>query len=1313
MSTTKGERIKLIPVSLKEAALDSPSFRTAVWHIHEQVDAVERWIDLYVKAGHRLSNDADSMQETINMLLGRSFPTFITQNIIDHDYTLTAMMSYSEGLRIFWSNFIKCIKGMEKNVTEQLEILHRKEIRQYKDIKRIFDSAQSRFDTLVSRYASQSKTKEPSALREDAFQLYEARRQYVKASFDLCVVTVSLKHALDRTIIQAFSDQWLMFGHDINETGNSPYSGIADDLRRIRKWSDQMKAPMKILFKELSMTRRDLEGLVLYEISPPRELSEYSSWTVSNPAVVMDKTGSPSMPGSSMSNERASVIDIQTMDSEKHGWLFLRTYVGKPTRQVWVRRWVFVKDGIFGWLVQSPNRTYVEESDKIGVLLCNVKPSTAEDRRFCFEVTTKDATIVFQAESQRDLASWLGIFEIAKRKALESSNVADTDKAFALIPPLPEFASTVQTSADTELSHERHESLPVHARTSLDLNRAATKRANAPAPTLQALITAGQSIAGQHAPQNFISGADRLFDEIVPPLTSLAPTTLANNPLATSMTKTAIVAHATMPPVDFPNGLTANIWGSVNWAARQILDDASKENDKKAELKTVVSLEPPQEEGSMSPVVLQQLYDNRTYPAFYPYELKVQDAQLRSIFSDVSLDENVVMVFRGVWNSKTSHEFSGRAYVTQKRIYLYANNGDMIFIHHRSLGDIVSVRGESSQNFDSFYIDCKDGEEISAKTYLDSGRLIQHRFQLLIDNFNSPTALELEALLQKLREAKVTATGSMSDGWDDMPTSLAEDENADPLAVAIRDRPIALDRGLLSPAKQLPERKVRSNVKLPEQPVEYDLSKTMDRQVYLQEFDISAKALFHLLFGDKSLIFQSLYYGSGAVNVHQSPWIRLSGRNMEREFSFETASTIVRGWSRKQNIRCFQKIERMEDYLLYVVADTHTPWNLPSADLYSQINRYVISYMSKSSCKLTIWTSTEWTISSPLIKGTVYLLLSVEVRLTCLLAFVQGPALDDLAGDAETLGMLINSDVRKLGVRGRTSKSIQLYGQVGKSTVPLEMTLRDREILPLQDKGRRMILFSRRSFVYLVIRSVYRLLELGISNILVILFRASQSVLSFADAHLLLLAIAIGSVVLNVFLSTRSTVAFWTERRVYNTLNQIGVRPNGILAKAVYLKDLNDYISDGIGLAVNPTGSCYSKFRSLSEFLTPDSPIEFVDSSYTNDITQEVARRVWIARQKAGIERHQHIVALRVISKMEEELVSAEWSNWLQSEHMRCVELLSRETLLNRDAGLNAMVPGTPDEGNMNVNATDWETIIREYCQSCNDEFHNCQRGLI
>ncbi|KAK9365979.1 hypothetical protein V1509DRAFT_312402 [Lipomyces kononenkoae] len=1297
MTTPKDEGITLIPVSLKEAALDSPSFRTAAWHIHEQIDAVERWIDLYVKAGHRLSNDADGMQETINMLLGRSFPTFITENVIDHDYTLTAMMSYSDGLRIVWSNFIKSVKGMEKNVIEQLENLQRKEIRQYKDIKRVFDSTQSRYDSLVSRYASQSKTKEPSALREDAFQLYEARRQYVKTAFDLCLVTVSLKHAIDRTIIHAFSDQWLMFGHDINESSNSPYSAIAHNLRRIRKWCDQMRGPMKTLFKELSMTRRDLEGLVLYEISPPRELSEYSTWTVSNPAVVKDNNGNPTIPGSPVSShEHASVIDAQTADSEKHGWLFLKTYVGKPARQVWARRWVFVKDGLFGWLVPSPNRTYVEESDKIGVLLCNVKPSTAEDRRFCFEITTKDTTIMFQAESQKDLASWLGVFETAKRKALESYNVADTDRAFAIIPSFAEFASTVQTSADTELSHERHESVPVHARTSLDLNRSATKRVNTTTPALQALITAGQTFAGQHASQNFLTGADKLFDEIPAPLTSLAPTTLANNPLVTSMTKTAIVAHATIPEASFPNGLTANIWGSVNWAARQdIVEDETKENDNNIELKRAAS-PVPQEGGAASPIVLQELYDNRTYPAFYPYELKVQDAQLRSIFPNVSLDEVVVMVFRVVWNSKTSHEFSGRIYVTQNHTYQYANNGDMIVIRHRSLGDIVSVRGESNQNFDFVYVDFKDGTVMSSKAYLDSGRLIQYRLQLLINNFNSATPLELEALLQKLNDAMVTATGPSFDGWDDVPTPLAEEDQADPFAIAARDRPVALDRALLSPAKQLPERSVKTKLKLPGQPVEYDLSKTMDRQVFSQEYDLSAKALFHVLFGDKSVIFQSLYYGSGAANVHQSPWIHISGRNLERELSFETTSTIVRGWTRKQNIRCFQKIERMEDYLLYVVVDTHTPWNLPAADIYSQINRYVISYLSKSKCKLIIWSSTEWTISSPVIK-----------------AFVQGPALDDLAGDAETLGKLINSDVRGLGVHGRTSKSIQLYGQVGKSTEPVDMTMKESDILPLQDKGRRMIFFSRRSFAYLVFKSVYRLLELGITNILVILFRVMGKVLSLGDGNWLLLAVGLGSALLNIYLVHRSTVAFWTERRAYNTLNQIGVKPNGILAKAVYLKDLNEYISNGTALAVNPASACYSKFRSLSEFLTPDSPIEFVDPSYSNDITQEAARRIWMARQKAGIERHQHIVALRVISKMEEELVSAEWSNWLQSERMRCIELLSRETLLNKDAGLSAMVVGKPDEGNMNMTASDWEKVIREYCQSCDDEFNSGHHGLI
>ncbi|KAK9479341.1 hypothetical protein V1514DRAFT_278753 [Lipomyces japonicus] len=1313
--------IKLIPVGLKEAALDSPSFRTAAWHVHEQIENVERWIELYCKAGNRLSNDIDTMQESINLLLGRSFPSFITENIIDHDYTLTAMKSYSEGIRIYWSNFIKCVKGMEKNVIEQLENLHRKEMRHYKEIKRNFDNAQARYDNLLSRYASQSKSKEASALREDAFQLYESRKLYVKSSFDLCISTIALKNAIDKTIIHAFSDQWLMIGHDINESTNSAYNGVANDLRRIRKWSDIMETSMRVLFRELNVTRKELESLVIQEISPPRDLSEYSSWTISS---------SNSVPNSPVMQEleHASVIDAQTLDSEKHGWLFLRTWTGKPARQVWVRRWVFVKNGIFGWLVQSPNRDYVEESDKIGVLLCNVKLCTQEDRRFCFEITTKDTTIILQAETQQELANWIKIFDAAKRKALESPSATDTDQAFSIIPPIPEFANTVQTSADTELSHERHDSNPgSYVSPSLDLTRAAPKRQNVPTPALQALITAGQTIAGQHSSaQNFISGADKLFDEIIPSSTSLAPTTLANNPLSTGMTKTAIVAHATTPPSNVPNGLTANTWGSVNWANRQDLSDYS-ENDlnKKSKEKNVSTVQIPKvivaapDDGEKKLIQddttsterhdenMTELYATRTYPPYLPYELKVQDAQLRTLFPDVDINEPVVMVFRAVFSGNASQEFSGRIYVTPSRIYLYANNGGMVLVKHRSLGTVVSVRGQAADNYDDFFAEFQDGTELAGKTFLEPGKLLQYRFQFLVNNFKSANPLPLDVLLRRLLEAKVHLEGSNYEGWDDTPSPLGEYEVSDLADEPVENRvPVALDKGLLGQSQKPLVVQARNKIKLPDKPMTYDLSATMAKLAFSQEFELSAKALFHMLFGDKSTIFQRLNIAGGATGLQQSPWIHLNGRRLERELVFETSTIFVKGISSKRQIHNVQKIEKMDDYLLYVICETRTPWNLPFSDSFLQVSRYVISYVSKSTCRLSVWTNTEWTVYWPAVE-----------------ALLQRSALGDLENQAKTLGLLIPSYVRKLGSKGRTSKAIQLYGQVGKSTAPV--TISPADVQPLNSRQQSFLFkFSQRSFAYVLIVSFLGKFYDWAGQVLIGTTRVGKQVGKIFSAHWVLIFVATISILANVFLGTRSTIAYWTERRANYLMDQIGVKPNGILAKAIYLQDLNGFINNGTEIAVDPEGLCYSKFRSLTESFTPDLQLELSNPIYSSSFTQETARRIWKARQKAGIERHQHVVAIRVISRIEEELIRAEWENWLHGEQITCKQLRAN---LNHEQSFVTSLAGKEQHDKIKKdkldksenlggdvgeeNDQDIEKLIENYCNSCSIEY-NAEKSI-
>lgn len=52
----------------------------------------------------------------------------------------------------------------------------------------------------------------------------------------------------------------------------------------------------------------------------------------------------------------------------------------------------------------------------------------------------------------------------------------------------------------------------------------------------------------------------------------------------------------------------------------------------------------------------------------------------------------------------------------------------------------------------------------------------------------------------------------------------------------------------------------------PTEPVTY-VPPSMDKMSLEREFDLPAKALFHVMFGDKSVVFQRLYQGRRAQGV--------------------------------------------------------------------------------------------------------------------------------------------------------------------------------------------------------------------------------------------------------------------------------------------------------------------------------------------------------------------------------------------------------------------------------------------------------------
>jgi VAD1 Analog of StAR-related lipid transfer domain/PH domain len=386
-------------------------------------------------------------------------PTNVSEAVLDHDYTLLALRRHGEGCREFWSHVLSTMKKMETTAIEPIRAFLSGELRYFKvshitstysnfsylitrtlpqESRRYLDQTQKGYDSVVARFAAQSKAKEPSSLREDAFQLHESRKVYLKASMEFCIIAPQVRFTLDRLLIKVFSDQWRDLKNPL-ETQNTTFDKWASEMERIRSWSREMEAGERTFKRELQSSRKSIEEAAELAVRPSRELEDYASPTV------------PYLGSRGPSTVNSHTTPSRTGRSEKQGWLFVRTLSGKPTRTVWVRRWFFVNNGIFGWLVQGTRSGGVEESERTGVLLCNVKPAVQEERRFCFEVKTKDSASLLQAETQAELLDWLDTFDLAKRKALEDAGnealqsrtgISRGDAAFAIsLPSVPEFAA--------------------------------------------------------------------------------------------------------------------------------------------------------------------------------------------------------------------------------------------------------------------------------------------------------------------------------------------------------------------------------------------------------------------------------------------------------------------------------------------------------------------------------------------------------------------------------------------------------------------------------------------------------------------------------------------------------------------------------------------------------------------------------------------------------------------------------------------------------------------------------------------------------
>lgn len=713
--------IRLIAVTFKEAALDSPSFRASINHMDDQIDNIEKWIIALSSSVKKFPKYLEELQSFSNSLLEHLVPPFIQDGLIDQEYTVQSLTTTGDGLKRLWGTSLAAM-NVNSYAIDRLHSRVIRDINHFRELRTRFEMAQNKYDKYLEIYLASSKTKNPTIVMEDVAQLFQVRRDYIHESLEVVIQLTKLGNLLDKLLVRFSTDFWKNKKELFTNWVDTAYKEEWEKILKIQNWSDCYASAIGKINKDLHQARHQVEQSSSNQYQPSTNADDY------NVSLINAK----------------SLLDSEEIACEKHGYLFMKTYVEKSGKPIWVRRWGFIKNGVFGLLMLSPSKKFVQESDKIGILLCKIQYSPNEDRRFCFEIKTVDVTILFQAETLKELKSWLRVFENERSRVSNSQDTGLLNIASGRYPPiLMEFASTANTSMDRELTN--------------------TKIIN----SVGQIITSSK--LSSHIEKNEVFFRNHIYYQIP----QIRP------PFITDTTRSSIIGYSIADATSLPTALTANIWGSVNWGLYYLNDysDANlSEMDKQRDIRLASDAD--------------SFESGIHYPHDYPDDLVLLDIQMRALFEvAVEPGEICLVSFRCICSPNSKQDLSGRCFITKNHVYFYIQESGFISLFKRHIGSLVSVECSHRKNNDLLKMYNVRGV-ITMKLFLDDGNLIKQKIMHIVNNRISDNPKCNDELVTEIVEIDAQYYKAMTDARKKVSNNKEPDIIPSVIANNVGNRPL-------------------------------------------------------------------------------------------------------------------------------------------------------------------------------------------------------------------------------------------------------------------------------------------------------------------------------------------------------------------------------------------------------------------------------------------------------------------------------------------------------------------------------------------
>ncbi|KAL7317917.1 SNF1-interacting protein [Mucor circinelloides] len=404
-------------ITLYDAVTDSPVFRSSVYRYDQQLEHLEHWLDSLSRHLKLYTEKLNKFNADTLTLCQKAIPNGLDETLIDPNFTGAIIKGFADALQTSLSFKTNLIHNLEESLVSPLQQFVKTHLRDFKNFRKQHEKAMEKYESQLAKYSGLSKSKEPSAVREEAFRLHEARKEYVRMSGQHVLRILNFRSLLEHCLVERFTAATVAhkdFYKDIQVWAN-----LDAALSYWKQWLIDDKFTCSFQLHRQQIARRKLEDEFIRLTAPERDIGKY---------VTPLQTGKP---------------DGGMMNS-KWGYLFVRV-----SRHSWSRKWFFIHDGYFGVCQvnsSGKHKSSISIEAKICLADCQVHAATDADRRFCFEVIQpkQQASFILQAETEEIKQDWLRVFD--KSKQQEGEKVPTSPMSLTKSPSLIRSKSTATTA---------------------------------------------------------------------------------------------------------------------------------------------------------------------------------------------------------------------------------------------------------------------------------------------------------------------------------------------------------------------------------------------------------------------------------------------------------------------------------------------------------------------------------------------------------------------------------------------------------------------------------------------------------------------------------------------------------------------------------------------------------------------------------------------------------------------------------------------------------------------------------------------------